>query len=234
MPNWCDNAVTLRNSDKSKIDALAAVLENKEDQQVFNHLRPNPAGEWDYNWSVENWGTKWELGIIDWERQDDNTIWISFESAWSPPVTLYEFLAEQEWEVEAYYHEPGIGFAGMYTNYGGDECYNYDITDPTFIDQLPDEVIEFAALENAHHDWMINNMGDEWFDAERTDWFPAKVKPERDGWYEITTKGWDFAQFCEYKNGNWDCYNEVVKWRGLAEDPDWDPIKELEKIELPK
>ena len=149
MPNWCDNSVTLKHEDKSKIDALAAVLENKEDQQVLNHLRPNPAGEWDYNWSVENWGTKWDVGIIDWERQDDNTVWISFDSAWSPPTVIYEYLVEEGWDIEAYYHEPGMCFCGMFTNEDGDIYCQYDLTDPDFTDTIPTELIEFANLEVA-------------------------------------------------------------------------------------
>jgi hypothetical protein len=44
MPNWCDNAATLSSS-KEKIDALVAVLENKDDQAVFQHLRPRPESE---------------------------------------------------------------------------------------------------------------------------------------------------------------------------------------------
>jgi hypothetical protein len=232
MPNWCDNSVTLRNDDKSKIDALAAVLENKEDQQVLNHLRPNPAGEWQYDWSVANWGTKWDIGIIDWERRDDNEIWISFDSAWSPPTVIYDYLVEQGWDVDAVYHEPGMGYAGMYTNDGGDDYYEYDVTDPNFLDELPSDIIEFAGLEDAHREWMINQLEDDWADAERTEWIDARVAPVRDGWYEVTTEGWDFPQFCEFKNGDWENWNTVAKWRGLAQDPDWDPVAELEKLKV--
>ena len=232
MPNWCDNSVTLRNDDKSKIDALAAVLENKEDQQVLNHLRPNPAGEWQYDWSVSNWGTKWDIGIIDWERRDDNEIWISFDSAWSPPTVIYDYLVEQGWDVDAVYHEPGMGYAGMYTNDGGDDYYEYDVTDPNFLDELPSDIIEFAGLEDSHREWMINQLEDDWADAERTEWIDATVAPVRDGWYEITTEGWDFTQFCEFKNGDWDNWNTVAKWRGLAQDPNWDPVAELEKLKV--
>ena len=63
MPNWCSNSLTLRHDDSTKLDALEAQLkkvsdpEAKEDD-VLNFLIPNPAGEWDYGWSCENWGTK--------------------------------------------------------------------------------------------------------------------------------------------------------------------------------
>lgn len=219
MPNWCDNSVTLSHEDVQKIRDLEAVLSDKENQQVLNHLRPNPSGEWEYNWSCENWGTKWDIGVIDWERQGDNTIWISFDSAWSPPTTIYEYLTEQGWNVEALYHEGGMAYAGMWSSDCGDDYYEYDVTDPDFAEHLPSDVIDFAGLEDAHRDWMLNNLEDQWQDSERTEWIDAKTIPVRDGWYEITTKGWDFPQFCEWTGEKWDSYNEVVKWRGLLENP---------------
>ena len=238
MPNWCDNVVTLRNSDKSKIDALDAALSDKENQSLLNHLRPNPAGEWQYDWSITNWGTKWEADIIDWERTGENEIWVSFNSAWSPPTTIYEYLIEEGWDLEAMYHEPGMCYAGMYTTDGGDDYYEYDVTDPNFTEDMPNDLVEFAGLEDSHREWLISFLEDEWADLERTDWYPAKINPVRDGWYEITTTGWDFTQFCEYKDGKWESYNQVAKWRGLASDPDgseqWDPAEALRNIEVPK
>ena len=129
--------------------------------EPFNFLRPNPAGEWQYDWSVNNWGTKWEAGIIDWERRDDNEIWISFESAWSPPTALYDFLVEEGWEVEALYHEPGMSYAGQFTTDGGDDYYDYDVTDLENIECLPEDVIEFADLRYAHERWKEENEEEE-------------------------------------------------------------------------
>jgi hypothetical protein len=227
MPNWCDNSVTLHHEDKSKVDALAAEMSKKNDDghsmaEPFIHLRPRPADQeenW-YDWNISNWGTKWEAGIIDWDRQDDNTIWISFDSAWSPPIALYEYLVEHGWEVNALYQEPGMGYAGTFTTEDGDDYYEYDISDPESIENLPEELIEFGNLREYARDYMINQIEEQWGDAERTDWIDAKVAPVRDGWYEIQTKGWEFPQFCEYKDGDWDNYNEVTMWRGLAEEPD--------------
>jgi hypothetical protein len=230
MPNWCDNSVTLRNSDKSKVDALAASLEG-EDKAFLNHLRPNPTGEWEYNWSIENWGTKWEAGIIDWERRDDNEVWVSFDSAWSPPTTIYEYLVEQGWEVEAVYHEPGMCYAGQYTTDGGDDYYEYDLNDPESIEDLPEDVIEFGNLRDAVNDHIIYKLEEEWGDAERTEWYDGSVAPARDGYYEVTTKGWDFPQFVKWDGDHWVAYNEISKWRGLVNDPnEWDPVATLEAI----
>ena len=161
MPNWCDNYVVVSNEDKSKIDALEAELSNKEGVGTFQHLCPNPAGEWDYNWSVDNWGTKWDASIIDWERQDDNTVWISFETAWSPPIALYDFLVMKGWEVEAYYHEPGMCFCGKYTNDEGDEFYEYDFSDRGSIEAIPSDIEEFTGLLEYHDDCKANGDFDE-------------------------------------------------------------------------
>jgi hypothetical protein len=161
MPNWCDNSVRLTHEDKSKIDALEIELKKWNDTnfqdgaQVFNHLRPRPADQeenW-YDWNINNWGSKWDASIIDWDREDDNNIHVYFDSAWSPPVTLYEYLTEQGWQVNAIYHECGMAYIGQYTSIDGDDYYEYDITDEESIENLPEDLIEFADLRTAHQDW---------------------------------------------------------------------------------
>jgi hypothetical protein len=68
MPNWCDNTVTITHADKLKLDVIEAGLSNDKNQELFSVIRPNPNGEWQYDWSVENWGSKWEAAVHDWER----------------------------------------------------------------------------------------------------------------------------------------------------------------------
>lgn len=232
MPNWCDNSVLLRNSDKSKVDALDAELSKKteglfESQgELLNFLRPNPSGEWNYNWSIENWGTKWDARIIDWERRDDNEIWVSFESAWSPPTTLYEYIVEQGWEVEALYYEPGMGYAGQFTTEGGDDYYEYDISNPESIEELPEDIIEFGDLRTKAQDYIIYTLEEEWGDAERTEWYPMTVCPVRDGYYEVQVKGYEgrtFVEFIKYDELlEWNYYSteNLLGWRGLANNPE--------------
>ena len=161
MPNWCDNSVRLSHSDKSKVDALEAVLQSEE-KQVFQHLRPRPEDQeenW-YDWNINNWGTKWEISIIDWERQDDNTIWISFSSAWSPPLALYDHVYEHGWEVEGLYHESGCAFAGIYKD-GNDDFYEYDFRDRASLEELPYEVQEFTGLLDYHDSCKADGEFDE-------------------------------------------------------------------------
>lgn len=144
MPNWCYNSATLYNEDKSVIDGLEQEL-SKEDAQPLNYLRPNPSGEWEYDWCVSNWGTKWDVSPHDWEREDDNTIVMHFDSAWAPPTVLYDFLNENGWSVRAYYHEPGMAFAGRYED-GSDDFYEYDITDRESCENLPEDILDFAGI----------------------------------------------------------------------------------------
>lgn len=228
MPNYCDNSVILRNDDKSKIDALAEEMSKKNEDghsmaEPFNFLRPNPSGEWQYDWSVENWGTKWEAGIIDWERQGDNELWISFESAWSPPTALYEYLVEQGWDVEAVYYEPGMGYAGQFTTDGGDDYYEYDLSDPESIEDIPEDIIDFGDLRNRAEEYFLDQLTDAWEGKDRTEWFPIETNPAYDGWYEVNIKSGDYSyeQFAKFSNGEWSFWNmsSVTGWRGLAENP---------------
>jgi hypothetical protein len=158
MPNWCTNSLFIRNEDKTKVDALEQQLLKKEDQQLFAALIPRPADQeenW-YNWNLENWGTKWEAGIIDWERTNDNEIFVSFDSAWSPPIAFYENVTQQGWYIEAQYYEPGMGYIGQFID-GFDESYEYDISDLETIEALPEDLVEFAGLREEHEYWKEYN-----------------------------------------------------------------------------
>jgi hypothetical protein len=222
MPNWCDNMVTLRHSDKSKIDALCEEMNKKNEHghwnnTPLNHLRPRPADQeenW-YDWNVNNWGTKWDASVIDWEHRDDNEVWISFESAWSPPTVLYEYLVENGWEVEAVYHEPGMGYAGLFTTEGGDEYYEYDLTDKESIESLPSDILEFAGLEEAHETWLEEQYEELVYDLEKSQWFSAEENPVRIGRYQVKRKDWDWQFYADWDGNSWSV-EDVREWRGLT------------------
>lgn len=231
MPNWCYNSARLYNEDKSKIDDLETTLSD-EKAEVCQHLCPNPAGEWDYGWSVENWGTKWDFSPHDWERLDDNTISINFDTAWSPPIALYEYLESNGWSVQALYHEPGLCFAGRFED-GYDDYYELDLTDREAVEILPTEILEFSnALED------LDNYEQEQFeesiaDLERTDWYPVATNPDKVGRYEVMRKDWSFVQWSDWDGKEWQ-HEDVSSWRGLVNNPEeWDPVAELDKIVNP-
>lgn len=232
MPNWCYNTASLYNEDKTKIDALEAELQ-KEDAQPLNHLCPNPSGEWEYEWSVNNWGTKWDITPSDWERTDDNTIVMHFDSAWSPPTSIYQFLENEGWSVRALYHEPGMGFVGKFED-GFDDYYEYDISDRESVENLPEDLIDFGGLMEEVERWEEEEFEEQMSELERTEWYIGQ-DPATVGRYEVQTKAWPYPQYCHWDGEKWSRWEdddiEVTQWRGLAEEyKEWDPVAELDKI----
>jgi hypothetical protein len=233
MPNWCYNTATLHHDDKTKIDALEQEL-MKEEAQVFNHLNPRPAEheeDW-YSWNCNNWGCKWDITPMDWERQDDNTIVMHFDTAWSPPTALYEYLETEGWTVRALYHEPGMGFAGRFED-GFDDYYNYDLSDRASVEELPEDILDYTNVLEEVDRWEEDAFEETLNELERTEWFDASVNPVRVGRYEVTTVAWDFPQYCEWNGKTWSRWEGdelvVTKWRGLAEEY-WDAAAALDKI----
>ena len=88
----------------------------------INHTFP----DW-YSWRTNNWGTKWEVTIEHWNRQENNdgtvTFEFNFDSAWSPPVGVYDTVSQRDdWSVFATYIEGGMDFMGYYED-GEDNSY---------------------------------------------------------------------------------------------------------------
>jgi len=116
MPNWCQNEIVFTHESKEKVDGLA---ESVKKEGVLNYLRPMPEFDegndgW-YRWCLDNWGTKWDLCDISYsDRQDDNTLIIRADSAWSPPIEAFKFAEEQGWKINAVFFEAGTCYAGTH------------------------------------------------------------------------------------------------------------------------
>ena len=86
-----------------------------------------------YDWCVSEWGTKWNAGgsdnadmQIDWDEDGDDSIALfQFDTAWAPALGVLQKLKDDhpELSVECRYHEPGVGFMGVWTD-GQDRCYD--------------------------------------------------------------------------------------------------------------
>ena len=109
MPNWCGNTLRLEHEDPAKITQAVEAFKKGE---FFQTLVPNPDQEWNYDWSVNNWGTKWDVGgETDPNRESDTAASFYFDSAWAPPCAAYDSLVDQGFRVYAMYHESEIGRA---------------------------------------------------------------------------------------------------------------------------
>jgi hypothetical protein len=227
MPNWCSNVVTIYHEDNEKIDAIESELnKDKDDVALFNSLRPRPADQeenW-YSWNCDNWGTKWEASVYDFDRVDECTIKINFDTAWGPCIAFYEFLDSEGYEVDAFYNEDGMAFCGHYA-YGTDDSYDYSNMDSAEVqDEIPSEIDEMFCISEQMQDREMED--DEEVDAEytppleTTDWFSFIIKPVHKGLYEVKTLSWPFPQKAEWTGKKWkmEGNNEITEWRGITEE----------------
>ena len=182
MPNWCNNTLRLEHTDPAMIQKFVAGFKKGEAMQEFlpcpdelrNAQAPNReataeqidaliekygASDW-YNWCVNNWGTKWDIGGDDFliDEVDTNTVRVSFDSAWAPPVNFYEHMATLGFNLEAMYWEPGMGFAGTVTSSEGmifDDYYDYSdgMTADEIREELPAELNEHFGIADMVEEW---------------------------------------------------------------------------------
>jgi len=148
MPNWCNNTLNLRHEDPAQIERAKTAF---ADGRFLEEFIPFPNGEWDYNWCVNAWGTKWDVGGEDAHmvEQDANNVVFNFDSAWAPPTNAYEQLMEQGFEIIAYYYEPGMAFCGKWEN-GDDDYYEYGgMTSDEIADTLPDDLDETFGISES-------------------------------------------------------------------------------------
>lgn len=117
--------------------------------ELLQTLVPNPSGEWDYSWSVDNWGCKWDVGgDTDPVITNPNMVTFVFDSAWAPPIAAYEKLYDQGFKIYAMYYESGMAFAGIWED-GYDDYYEFsDMNSGEVADMLPQELDnEFGISE---------------------------------------------------------------------------------------
>ena len=70
-----------------------------------------------YNWSIENWGCKWDThadGVDMSDNADNGCVSYRFDTPWGPPQGIYKKLHETfpEVDISWFYDEPGMEFSG--------------------------------------------------------------------------------------------------------------------------
>ncbi len=135
MPNWCMNQATI-SGPKPVIDEIKAVLADPE-QGLLNWMVPIPEDQrenW-YDWSVSNWGTKWDVTetFVSDDTEED-AVTFSFDSAWGPPIEAFYNWAASDGRVtyRLTYCEPGMAFVGWHS-------YDGEYTDEEHVECSQDE-----------------------------------------------------------------------------------------------
>jgi|SRR3972149_1450363 len=145
MPNWCENTLKVTGSrealDEFKKRAASRHRDgNGHNRRValsFNRFvrmprklryttSPQDTPNW-YDWSLLNWGTKWDLADVRLSRKKDGTeLLYEFDTAWSPPTQWLESVVKKypSLTFELNFEEPGMGFAGILVGDGGEIVEN--------------------------------------------------------------------------------------------------------------
>lgn len=159
MPNHTDNRVTIYHDDADMMDYIENILKS-EDTELCHTLIPEerdhagePAEGW-YEWRCQNWGTKWDIYEVGYDRLDSNAMHFTFSSAWSPPIPVFEHMAAMGFEVDARYLDEGWDFIGQFT---ADEN---GVTEDFWIDRI-DEVWQYRPELGEEFDLETRLQGEE-------------------------------------------------------------------------
>jgi hypothetical protein len=179
MPNWCNNTVEIYHKDPAMLERVrkafdeGALLQEfipvpQELKDATANFEVNEAlvekygySNW-YDYSVNEWGTKWDVGADGQPAQDiEGGLILSFDSAWAPPTAAYEKLVEMGFSIRAMYYEPGMCFAGIWEN-GNDDYYEYsNMSSDEVAETLPVELDEAYCISESMAEWEAENAEEE-------------------------------------------------------------------------
>ena len=143
MPNWCWNDLYVAANDNEAVAQLQEFVEKSlvspEKNEIHDgtgfsfagtHPIPDP-DNW-YNWSIENWGTKWDACEPNISHNTTDYFSVNFESAWGPPLEWMKKVSEDypllTFTIE--YEEPGMCFGGrleLHHDSGLHDCGDWEI-----------------------------------------------------------------------------------------------------------
>jgi len=160
MPNWCSNAVYITSGDAAKLQELKVHAEAGDLFQFVSPVGPiepdsNGANRIDAQRAA--WGTKWEVPRYNRIELEGQTLALNFDTAWAPPIQVYEKLVEQGFGVKAYYFEPGINFAGVWED--GDDLEYDDAIQAAKDGSLDDDLYEEMFFDDYLNDLEEEELG---------------------------------------------------------------------------
>lgn len=145
MANYCNNIVTITGN-KQELENLKCFIEDNDLHEYFHF------GVDEYSEMI---GTNWiqvdhDMFVGD-DREGNGVLHIDFDSAWNPPIGMYDMLIRQGFTVDAMYIETLIGFYGYYRN-GNDESYDYD----NLLEVPKDIIVAFGIDEQEEYSELLS------------------------------------------------------------------------------
>lgn len=110
-------------------------------KQIYNNLQKFGSPDW-YDWSIRNWGSKWNSYGYDDEPFHDEENQIEFLTAWSNVEPIIKRLSEMFPDAEFFYQWADEDFG---SNVGQQTWQNGEMTDELLPESISAEAYELAA-----------------------------------------------------------------------------------------
>ena len=109
MPNDCYNIIECYHEDMEIIKRLKEAL-SRDPPAFFAEFIPYKKNENPCSY----WGTKWDVYDVNIEEEQEDSLKVSFFTAWTPPFHAYELLQQLGFVIEAKYMEYGCDYCGYW------------------------------------------------------------------------------------------------------------------------
>lgn len=164
---FCDHVIPVP-EDLKIVAGCVGADDNPEQQELVRKTMENVekygAGNW-YDFCTSRWGTKWDVDAYDKVEYDDqhdkHGITFGFDSAWSPPIGVYEELVEQGFSVRAYYYESGMAYCGRWED-GSDDYYEIGgLNSEQVRETIPEDLDDCMNISESMAEWEEENADEE-------------------------------------------------------------------------
>jgi hypothetical protein len=143
-----------------------------EDEKLLEFLCPftkETDYKYDYDWCVENWGTKWDIFDVDIISLVDDELELCFSTAWSPPVEAIRHGSDRYgFDFELTYKEEGMMFIGIALPLMATH-YSYTFDKPPHEEGIPDHLIDEWGID-VDYDYYIINAEDDELSSDQKEW----------------------------------------------------------------
>ena len=110
MPNWVSHNVKII-WDQKDLEKFKEEVASDDNEFDLNKILPMPdnifkgnlwlkekeiywKNNW-YDWSIENWGTKWNSCEANYIKSNNNSLYLFFQTALSTPIWIWETIAKK-------------------------------------------------------------------------------------------------------------------------------------------
>ena len=171
MPNHCYNRLTVTTDNHGLLIQMrdAALMEDEKLLEFLCPFTKETDYKYDYDWCVENWGTKWDIFDVDIISLVDDELELCFSPAWSPPVEAIRHGSDRYgFDFELTYKEEGMMFIGIALPLMATH-YSYTFDKPPHEEGIPDHLIDEWGID-VDYDYYIINAEDDELSSDQKEW----------------------------------------------------------------